>query len=282
MLAVEPGITVSVSEYMREVRRFREFKRLVGHPVVPRKVGILWSAWGRAMSLWRWTREPRYLEEARRLRARIRRVEREWLEARMYFKRKIKKPFWRIDVAYQFEKETREPPYRFFCEFRKYLYTKKPEAYAEWEPITKEYRLRPEFEAQAEGELRLIMFASSLLSRVRKDLTVAHVGWVEVLTKIKVFPFPNIEIAPVSKAEVDASLDTEQYYVRFEETGVIKGEYTTTEVLGWLRHYRRWLERATEARIIRRPKAWERMVRQTSLDEFVERIREIRERMRRR
>jgi hypothetical protein len=277
-LAVEPGVTVSVSEYFRELRRFREFKRLVGRPVVPGKVGVLWSAWGRAMALWYWRREPRYLEEVRALAKRVRDVQKEWMEARRYFKRKIRVPFWRIDVAYQFQKTTHVPPYHFYCEFRKYLFTKTPDKYCYFDEKTGEYKLLPEFQREAEGDLRQIMYASSIISRVRKDLTVAHADWVEALLEIKSFPFPNIEIAPVPKEEVTAPLDTQQYYVRFEEAvrEPAKGEYETKEVMSWLAHYRRWLAEATARGIVKFPAAYTRGLRQTSLEDFIRRVKERR------
>jgi hypothetical protein len=224
------------------------------------------------------------LEEIRALWERIRRVQKEWMDARRYFKRKIRVPFWRIDVAYQFQKTTHVPPYHFYCEFRKYLFTKTPDKYCYFDEKTGEYKLLPEFQREAEGDLRQIMFASSIISRVRKDLRVAHADWVEALLEIKVFPFPNIEIAPVPKEEVTAPLDQQQYYVRFEEAvrEPPKGEYETREVMSWLAHYRRWLAEATARGIVWSPAAWTRGLRQTSLEDFIRRVKEKREEMRRR
>jgi len=262
-MAVEPKIKVSVSEYMREVRQFRTIKE---------RRRKLWSEAMRNLSLWRWRREPVYLEEYRRIRREISRLNREERELRAYFRRKIVMPYWRIDVAYQFQKTTVEPPYHFYAEFRKFVYTRKPDRYAIFNERVGEYTDPKPF---MEEELRLIMFASSLISRVRKDGTVAHGAWLDALKDMRVHPFPNFEIEAVDESEVDAPLDIQQYYVRIEEEGEVH-EYGTREVEGWLRIYRRWLQEMARRGIIRKPERYDRAIRQTGIDEFIRRLRERR------
>jgi hypothetical protein len=272
---IQPRIKVSKSEYMKEVRKFREYKRLIGRPVVPGKVGVLWSRWGRALSLWHWTKRPEYLEEARRLRSEIARLKREERGARAIFRKKIVHPYWRIDVAYQFEEETTKPPYRFYLEVRKYVYTLHPERYAVWNEKTMEYEIRPDVLKEFEGELRLILFATSRLSRVKKDGGIAHLAWVEALIERKVYPFPNVEIAAVDESEVEGKLDEQNYYFRVDETGAApKAEYGTREVAEWLRSLYEWIGRMHRAGRIRYPEAFINAIKRTSLDDYVKRFRE--------
>jgi len=269
----ETRITVSRYEYMREVRQFREFKRLVGRPVIRGRQGILWTEWGRAMRLWQLTREVRWLEEVRRLRRRISEIIRREREARAIFRRKIIRPFWRIDVAYQFEEERDVPPYRFYLEVRKYVYTKTPEKYATWNERKLEYEIKPDVLEEFEGELRLILFASSLLSRVRKDGSIAHLPWIEAIINLRKFPFPNVEIAPVDESEVETPLDDQKYYFRVDETGEIpKREYDTKQIKGWLEELYRWVERRHKEGAIRYPKAFINAIKRTSLDDFIRRF----------
>jgi len=256
---------------MREVRRFREFKRLIGRPVVPGKVGVLWSQLGRAMALWRWRRETRYLELIRETMRKIDRVRKEEREARAIFARKIVRPYWRIDVAYQFQETRHAPPYHFYAEFRKYVYTQRPEKYADWDEKTQQFKIKPDVLSHFEGELRLIMFASSVMVRKRRDGSIAHGVWVEELLKRKKLPFPNVEIEAVDETEVEHPLDGEHYYVRFEEEvpEPPKGEYGDREVASWLRIYKAWLSEMHRRGIIRRPDLLEKTIKQTSLEKFV-------------
>jgi len=261
--ALEPKITVPMSEYMREVRKFRTIKE---------RRGKLWREAMRNLSFWRWRRDPSYLEAYRRVRREISRLNREERELRRYFRRKIVRPYWRIDVAYQFQKTTIEPPYHFYAEFRKFVYTRNPEKYAIWNERLMEFTDPQSF---MEEELRVIMFASSLLSRVRKDGTIAHGAWLEGIYDLRQIPFPNFECQPVDESEIDAPLDTQQYYVRIEKEGETY-EYGTSEVEEWLRIYRRWLQEMAGRGIIRHPERYDRAIRQTGIDEFVKRFREAR------
>ena len=261
--ALEPKIIVSEREWRSEVGRIGA---LVAQQRRIRKRAM------RPLALWRWRREPRYLEEYRRLRAEEKRLRREELELRAVLRRKVIAPYWRIDVAYQFQKTTREPPYHFYAEFRKFVYTRKPDRYAIFNERVGEYTDPKPF---MEEELRLIMFASSLISRVRKDGTVAHGAWLDALKDMRVHPFPNFEIEAVDESEVDAPLDIQQYYVRIEEEGEVH-EYGTREVEGWLRIYRRWLQEMVRRGIIRKPERYDRAIRQTGIDEFIRRLRERR------
>ena len=258
--ALEPKIIVSEREWRSEIGRIGA---LVAQQHRIRR---------RAMSplaLWRWHREPRYLEEYRRLRDEEKRLRRKELELRAILKRKVIAPYWRIDVAYQFQKTTREPPYHFYAEFRKYVYTREPDKYAIFNERTGEYTDPKPF---MEEELRIVMFASSLISRVKKDGTIAHGSWLAALKEIKVLPFPNFEIEVVDEKEVKAPLDTEQYYVRIEEEGEVH-EYGTSDVESWLRTYHRWLQEMARRKIIRYPERYDRAIRQTGIDEFVEKFR---------
>ena len=260
--ALEPKIIVSEREWRSEIGRIGA---LVAQQHRIRRRAM------RPLALWRWRREPRYLEEYRRLRAEEKRLRREELELRAILKRKVIAPYWRIDVAYQFQETTEEPPYHFYAEFRKYVYTREPDKYAIFNERTGEYTDPKPF---MEEELRLIMFASSLLSRITKDDRIAHGAWLEALRKMKVLPFPNFEAQVVDEKEIDAPLDTEQYYVRIEEMGRERpAEYDTEDVLSWLRVYHEWLREMARRGIIRYPERYDRAIRQTSIDEFVERFR---------
>ena len=261
--ALEPKITVSKSEYFSEMRRFRTIKE---------RRKRLWREAMRNLSFWRWRREPAYLEEYRRIRREISRLNREERELRAHFRRKIIRPYWIVECSYQFQKTIREPPYHFYAEFRKYVYTQNPDRYAIFNERTGAYTDPRPF---MEEELRAIMFASSLISRVKKDGTIAHGSWLEALRNIKVLPFPNFRAQAVDESEVDAPLDTEQYYVRIEEEGETH-EYGTADVEGWLRTYRRWLQEMAKRKIIRYPERYDRAIRQTSIDEFVRKFREAR------
>ena len=258
---LEPRIIVPESEWRSEIGRIGA---LVAQQRRIRRRAM------RPLALWRWRRDPRYIEEYRRLRAEESRLHRQELELRKILRRKVVAPYWRIDVAYQFQKTTREPPYHFQAEFRKYVYTRHPERYAVWNERVMEFTDPQPF---MEEELRLIMFASSLISRVRKDGTIAHGAWLEALREIKVPPFPNFEVEVVDEKEVKAPLDTEQYYVRIEELGREPSEYDTDDVEGWLREYRDWLREMARRGIIRYPERYDRAIRQTSIDEFVEKFR---------
>ncbi len=252
----EPKITVSLSEYMSEVRYFRTLRD---------ERRRLYRLWGRYASLWRWYRRPEDLARLREVISKIFANRRKEREAREVFRRKIKAPYWRIGVAYMFRKETKRPPYLFYAEFRKTVYTRKPEKYAVWNPSTREFdKPKP----WLEEELREIMFASSLISRRTKSGEIAHGEWIEALSKLKVYPFPDFEAAAIDKREVEAPLDTEQYYVRIQKGTKEVYEYRTEEVEGWLRTYRLWLMEAAKRGYIRYPDRWRRVVRQTSLDDF--------------
>ena len=259
--ALEPKIIVSEREWRSEIGRIGA---LVAQQRRLRRRAM------RQLALWRWRRDPRYIEEYRRLRAEESRLHRKELEQRKILRKKVVAPYWRIDVAYQFQKTTREPPYHFYAEFRKYVYTRHPERYAVWNERVMEFTDPQPF---MEEELRLIMFASSLISRVRKDGSIAHGTWLEALREIKVPPFPNFEVEVVDEKEVKAPLDTEQYYVRIEELGREPSEYDTDDVEGWLREYRDWLREMARRGIIRYPERYDRAIRQTSIDEFVEKFR---------
>jgi len=259
--ALEPKIIVSEREWRSEIGRIGA---LVAQQRRIRRRAM------RPLALWRWRREPRYLEEYRRLRAEEKKLRRKELELRAVLRRKVIAPYWRIDVAYQFQKTTREPPYHFYAEFRKYVYTREPDKYAIFNEKVGEYTDPRPF---MEEELRVIMFASSLLSRLRKDGSIAHGSWLEALKEMKVLPFPNFEVQVVDEKEVDAPLDTEQYYVRFEELGREPSEYGTADVEAWLRTYRRWLQEMARRKVIKYPERYDRAIRQTSIDEFVERFR---------
>jgi hypothetical protein len=275
----EPKIKVSQAEYNREVRQIQEYERLIGRPVIKGERGILWSDLGRAMAYWRWRRQPVYLEQIRATWARIKKLQKELHEARIRLGKKVVSPYWRIDVAYQFQKTTHEPPYHFYAEFRKYLFTRTPENYADWDEATGEFKLKPDVQRDFEFELKQIMFATSLMSRVTKTGEVAHASWVEALLKMKSFPFPNIEIAPVPQEEVTAKEDVQQYYVRFEEevTEPPKGEYGTAEVSTWLRRYTDWLEKQVKTGQIKHPEAYLESMKQRTLDQYVEEVKKERE-----
>jgi len=276
-----PKITVSWREWRREIGA-------IGAAVRWRRY---WQRmWGRYAALWRWRRRR---EDYERLVYAIRRrwyyIRRE-RELRRILARKIIRGYWRVSMAYQFQKITHVPPYHFVAEFRKYVFTMTPEKYAVLDPITGEWSPLPWFERHAQQELRVIMFCTSLLARVTKELRVKHVDWLEAIYKIRKLPFPNFECIAVDTDEVvdrktgaSVPLDTQQYYVRFEE-GVPeppKGHYGTAEVESWFRHYRRWLARAYARGIIRRPRIFDRVLRQTSIEEWILRVKLARERRRR-
>jgi hypothetical protein len=50
--------------------------------------------------------------------------------------------------------------------------------------------------------------------------------------------------------------------------------------MSWLAHYRRWLAEATARGIVWSPAAWTRGLRQTSLEDFIKRVKERREELR--
>jgi len=260
---VEPKIIVPINEYEREVEEIKAIKE---------KRKKLWSEAMRNLSFWRWRREPRYLDEYRRIRRRISRLNREESELREFLRRKVIKPYWIVECSYQFQKTTREPPYHFYAEFRKFVYTREPEKYAIWSKKEMKFTDPQPF---LEEELRVVMFASSIMSRKRDDGTIAHGEWLEALKDIKVLPFPNFRAQAVDESEVDAPLDTQQYYVRIEEEGFVH-EYKTDDVEYWLRKYREWLYKMYRMGIIRDPEKFDRAVRRTSIDEFVRRFRELR------
>jgi hypothetical protein len=252
----EPKLIVSRSEYMSELGKISGKIR---------RRSKLYSDWGRYASLWRWRRRPEDLE---RLRAAIRAIWdsiRDERAERAVLARKVVKPYWRIGVAYMFRKETREPPYIFYAEFRKTVYTRTPEKYAILDPKTKEFT-KPQ--PWLEEELREVMFASSLISRRTKRGEIAHGEWIEALMKIKVPPFPDFECSAVDEREVTAPLDTEQYYVRIQKSKAEIYEYGTREVEGWLRTYRGWLREMAAKGILRYPERYARTIRQTRLEDF--------------
>lgn len=258
MAEAEPKIIVSTAEYMREVRYFRTLRE---------RRRKLYSEWGRYASLWRWRRRP---EDLMRLRAVIGAVWaniREEREHRRLFRRKVRMPYWRIGVAYMFRKEVRTPPYLFYAEFRKTVYTRHPEKYAEMDPKTLEW-VKPK--PWLEEELREIMFASSVLARRTKTDSIAHAEWMEALSKIKVFPFPDFEASAISKEEVEAPLDTQVYYVRIQKGTKEVKEYNTADVEGWLRAYRDWIREKVAEGSIRHPIGYMKAVRQTTIDEYAE------------
>jgi len=260
-MAAEPIITVPISEYMREVRYFRSLRE---------RRRKLYREWGRYASLWRWRRRP---EDYERLVATIRAIWaniREERAARAVFRRKVKMPYWRVGVAYMFRKETKVPPYIFYAEFRKTVYTRHPEKYAEMDPKTFEW-VKPK--PWLEEELREIMFASSLLAgRAHR-----HAEWLEALRPLKVLPFPDLEVSAIDESEVEAPLDVQQYYVRIQKSAKEVYEYGTAEVEGWLRAYRGWVREMAARGLIRYPEAFMKAVRQTSIDEFMERVKRARE-----
>jgi len=253
-----PKITVSWREWRREIGaigaavRWRHYHQRL---------------WGRYAALWRWRRRR---EDYERM---IYHIRRRWYyirrerELRRVLERKVIRPFWRVGVAYMFQKEIKEPPYYFYAEFRKFVFTRTPEKYAIFDERVGEFT-RPK--PWLEEELREIMFASSLLSRRTKRGTIAHGDWVEALWEIRVFPFPDFECSSVDEKEVTAPLDTQQYYVRIQKSKAEIYEYDTAEVEGWLRSYRRWLREMAERRLIRYPERYARTVRQTTLEDFVE------------
>ena len=243
---------------MREVRYFRTLKD---------RLSKLFSDWGRYASLWRWRRRPEDLERLRATIDRIWAVKREERTARALFRRKVVKPYWRVGVAYMFRKETKEPPYLFYAEFRKTVYTRTPEKYAEMDPKTLEWT-KPK--PWLEEELREIMFASSYKARRTTTGEIAHGEWLEALSKIKVFPFPDFECSAVDPREIDAPLDTQQYYVRIQKSEKEVYEYWTRDVEGWLRDYRGWVREMAAKGLIKHPEGYMRAVRQTTIDEFVE------------
>jgi len=265
----EPRIIVSETEWRKEIGK-------IGAVVRERKKAE--REWGRYASLWRWRRRR---EDYERLVAAIRRrweLIREERALRRILARKVRWPYWRVGVAYMFRKETKIPPYIFYAEFRKTVYTRHPEKYAEYDPKTHEW-ISPK--PWLEEELREIMFASSVISRVRRDGTIAHGEWIDALSKIKVFPFPDFECSAIDEKEVEAPLDEQQYYVRIQKSEKEVYEYHTKDVEEWLRAYRRWLATMHEAGVIRYPEAYRRKIRQTSIDEFVEWYEKLKESRRR-
>jgi len=259
-IMAEPKIVVPISEYMREVRRFRTLRE---------KRRKLYSLWGRYASLWRWYRRR---EDYERLVATIRAIWRnirEEREARVVFRRKVRLPYWRIEVAYMFRKSLpeRRPPYLFYAEFRKTVFTRHPDRYAEFDPKTLKY-IKPK--PWMEEELREIMFATSVIARRRVDGTVAHADWLEELYKIRVFPFPDFGAYAIDEEEIEAPLDTQQYYVRIQKGVKEFYEYKTEEVREWLKSYRDWVRKMHEEKLIKYPELYMRKIRQTTIDEFVE------------
>ncbi len=266
MAVPEPKITVSISDYYRELRYFRTLRD---------RLRKLYSEWGRLASLWRWRRRPEDYEKLVATIRSIMAVRREEREARAVFRRKVKMPYWRVGVAYMFRKEVKQPPYLFYAEFRKTVYTRNPEKYAEMDPRTMEWT-KPK--PWLEEELREIMFASSVLARRTKTGAVAHGEWLDAMLPLKVLPFPDFECSAIDEREVEAPLDTETYYVRIQKGEKEVYEYGTAEVEGWLKAYRRWVRTMAEERaragIVRYPEryaeAYIRNVRQRTLEEFVE------------
>jgi len=252
-----PKIIVSRREWRREIGTIGAFVRWRRYHQ---------RLWGRYAALWRWRRRR---EDYERLVYHIRRrwhyIRRE-RELRRVLARKVIIPYWRVGVAYMFEKEIRRPPYYFYAEFRKFVFTRTPEKYAIYDERVGEFT-RPK--PWLEEELREIMFASSLLSRRTKAGAIAHAEWVEALVDMKVFPFPDFECSAIDEKEVEAPLDTQQYYVRIQKTKAEIYEYKTAEVEAWLRSYRRWIRDMAERRLIRYPERYMRTVRQTTLDDFV-------------
>jgi len=250
----EPIITVSPREWRREIGTIGAMVRWRHY----------WQRqWGRFAALWRWRRRR---EDYERL---VYAVRRRWYyirrerELRRVLARKVIRPYWRIGVAYMFEKDIPRPrPYYFYAEFRKYVFTRTPEKYAIYDERVGEFT-RPK--PWLEEELREIMAASSFIARRTRAGTIAHGEWVEALLDIKVYPFPDFEASAIEKEKVEAPLDTQQYYVRIQKTKAEVYEYKTEEVKAWLRAYRRWVRA-----MARYPEAYLRAVRQTTLEDFVE------------
>jgi hypothetical protein len=285
MATPEPKIVVPRWEYERELAELQDKAR---------RREKLYREWGRAASLYRWYRRPEDVERIRRVIAEIVKVRREELEERRRLARKVVLPYWRVEVAYQFKEERARPPYYFYLECRKIVFTRNPELYAAWDPDEKAFTDPLPW---LEGELRLVLFASSLLSRVTKRGWLAHVEWLEALMKRKVFPFPNFECKAIDETELvyvrpdgvpmKASLDYQYYYFRVTD---LKKDYEYDNwnryvngkldargvgVLYWLREYENWLRRGK----VKRPEAYTRAVKQTSIEDFIRKAREYRERL---
>jgi disulfide oxidoreductase YuzD len=289
MATPEPKIVVPRWEYERELAELQDKAR---------RREKLYREWGRAASLYRWYRRPEDVERIRRVIAEIVKVRREEVQERRRLARKVVLPYWRIEVAYQFKEERARPPYYFYLECRKIVFTRNPELYAKWNPLEMAYTDPLPW---LEGELRLVLFASSLISRVTKRGWLAHVEWLEALLKRKVFPFPNFECKAIDESELvyvrpdgaamPASLDRQYYYFRVTDlkkdyeydnwNRYVNGKLDTrgVGVLYWLRSYETWLRsRAREGKITY-PEAYTRTVKQTSIEDFVRKAKEYRERL---
>ena len=285
MAEYKPKIAVPRWEYDRELAELQDKTR---------RREKLYREWGRAAALYRWYRRPEDVERIRRVIAEITRVRREELEERRRLATKVVMPYWRVEVAYQFKEEKVRPPYYFYLECRKIVFTRHPELYAKWNRYEMAFTDPLPW---LEGELRLVLFASSLISRVTRTGWLAHVEWLEALMKRKVFPFPNFECKAIDESELvytrpdgattAASLDYQYYYFRVTD---LKKDYEYDNwnryvngkldargvgVLYWLRHYEAWLRE----RRVRRPEAYTRVVKQTSIEDFVRKAKEYRERL---
>ncbi|MEM2385464.1 MAG: hypothetical protein QXO67_00635, partial [Candidatus Bathyarchaeia archaeon] len=205
---------------------------------------------------------------------------------------------WRVEVAYQFKEERARPPYYFYLECRKIVFTRHPNMYAVWNPEEMAYTDPLPW---LEGELRLVLFASSIISRVSKGGIIAHSEWLEALLKRKVFPFPNFECKAIDESElfysrpdgatIKASLDYQYYYFRVTD---LKKDYEYDNwnryvdqklesrgvgVLYWLRAYERWLRMKVQEGRVRYPELYTRAIKQTTLEEFVSRAEEWKKRL---
>lgn len=266
----EPIITVSMSEYMREVRYFRTLRE---------RRRKLYSEWGRYASLWRWRRRP---EDYERLVAVIRAIWaniREERGARVIFARKVRMPYWRVGVAYMFRERIPKPPYFFYAEFRITVYTRHPDRWAVWNPVEAKYdKPSPELES----ELRELLFIASVLAGRR------HWEWLRGVVEIPgpTGKIPDFECNPVSREEVEEPLDFKHYYVRIEEPrkaveydnrnryDLEAGRRVATVpgygVESWFRAYRRLVQEGYIRGVIRSPERFMAAGRQRTLDEWRE------------
>jgi len=242
---VPPRIVVSYGEYMREVRYFRTLRE---------RERRAWRLWGYHMARWRWYRLPEDLEALRYWRRQITLIRREYLERRRFFRRKIRRPYWRVQLMRLYYSKPLERTPLFEAEYRVYIFTRSPERWAVFDPKVGEYvkPTRRLWESMNELEFVVSKMAARLHVRWSKNVT-----WTE-----------RFEAIAVDEREVERPLDEEKYYVMIIDEDGVRHVYEDEEIKGWFRTYFRWLLEQERVGRIRRAEAYRFRVRQSTLDEW--------------
>ena len=249
MAEAPPVIIVSISEYMREVRAFRTFKE---------RLRRLYRLWGHYASRWRWYRRREDYEALVRTISEIARVRREEREAREFFRRKVRKPYWRVQLMRMYEAKDKRKTPLFYAEYRVYVFTRHPEKYAIWSEKEMEYVApQPELEEDL-NELEYV---------ISKAAYRKHIRWARKVRKLPA----DFEAIAVDESEVEWPLDEKRYYVRIIDEDGVEHTYEDKDVKEWLKAYRtEWIPSAVRRGEIKYPERYIKAVRQTTLEEWAE------------